>query len=88
MPTFGVPCPTTIVTIGLLLVLRPQATAIWVIPLVWTLIGGSAAWLLGMIANYGLIVAEVMFAACLWRRGRRRLRLSVEDQPGDGSIPG
>ena len=45
-PTFGVPCPTTILTIGLLLTAESLPITITVIPILWAFIGGSAAFLL------------------------------------------
>lgn len=65
-PTFGVPCPTVILTIGALLTTRggvPAALA--VIPVVWGLIGGSAAVLLAVPADYVLLGAGVLLAALL-----------------------
>ena len=58
MPTFGVPCPTVILTAGLLLLVpsrdaRPPA----ILPFLWTAIGGSAAFLLGIRADLALPVA-------------------------------
>jgi hypothetical protein len=62
MPMFGMaPCPTTIFTIGLLL-LAPWSVARWllVIPLLWTVVGGSGAVLLSVPQDYGLIVAALV----------------------------
>lgn len=59
VPVFGIaPCPTTIFTIGLLL-LGDWRTARWllVIPALWGVVGGSAAVLLGVPQDYGLIAA-------------------------------
>jgi hypothetical protein len=57
-PTFGVPCPTTLLTIGLLLAADPPwPRALAVIPVVWALIAGSAAVLLGVRADVMLWVA-------------------------------
>jgi hypothetical protein len=58
-PLFGVaPCPTTIFTIGLLcLADRPMPWALWLVPLLWSLIGGTAAWLLGVPEDLGLWIA-------------------------------
>lgn len=58
-PLFGVaPCPTTIFTIGLLcLVGYPMPWSLWIIPLLWSLIGGTAAWLLGVPEDLGLWIA-------------------------------
>jgi hypothetical protein len=57
-PTFGVPCPTAILTIGLLLSVRGAvATSLVVIPVLWSAVGGSAAFLLGVPADYVLLAA-------------------------------
>ncbi len=65
-PAFGVaPCPTTIFTIGLLL-LGSWRTSRWLllIPAIWGIVGGSAAILLGLPQDYGLLVA-VAAAGCV-----------------------
>ena len=70
-PTFGVPCPTDILTIGALLTIRggvPAALA--VIPVVWSLIGGSAAVLLEVPSDYVLLGAGVLLATLLVGRPR------------------
>jgi hypothetical protein len=62
VPVFGVaPCPTTIFTIGMLL-LAPWTVARWLlaVPLVWSVIGGSAAMLLSVPQDYGLVVAGLI----------------------------
>jgi hypothetical protein len=49
IPTFGLPCPTTILTIGFLLAVRPSLPRIAaVVPILWAAIGGSAAILFGV----------------------------------------
>jgi len=61
MPTFGTPCPITIFTVGFLLLLRHQRPLyVLVIPLVWTLIGTSAAWLLDVVPDLGLLVVGLL----------------------------
>ena len=61
MPTFGIPCPTTILTIGLLLAAdRPVPRGLTGIPIVWAFIGGSAAFLLGVHADLMLLAAGVI----------------------------
>lgn len=61
LPTFGVPCPTTLMTAGLLLTV-PSTEIRWVsvIPLLWTVIGGSAALLLGVPPDLALPVAGAL----------------------------
>lgn len=56
VPTFGVPCPTGIFTVGVLLTSahRPPA-AVLVVPVLWALIGGSAAVVLGVSTDYVLL---------------------------------
>ncbi len=59
-PTFGLPCPTTIFTFGLLLWADGRiAKSVLVIPFLWSLIGFSAAVTLGMLEDTGLLVAGV-----------------------------
>ena len=58
LPTFGVPCPTAIVTIGFLLTVKVErARVLAVVPLIWAVIGSSAAFGLGIRADLMLAVA-------------------------------
>lgn len=59
IPTFGLPCPTTIFTAGLLLLAAPRSRILAIVPIIWSVIGGSAAFLLGVSADYALPVAGV-----------------------------
>jgi hypothetical protein len=59
IPAFGVPCPTTILTAGLLMLATPGVWALSIAPIVWSVIGGSAASLLGVRADYALPIAGV-----------------------------
>jgi len=57
-PSFGVPCPTTILTAGLLLLVsRQEARRLAVIPVTWAAIGGSASFSLGIRADLALALA-------------------------------
>jgi hypothetical protein len=75
-PMFGVaPCPTTIFTIGVLLIAR-GTWVIWlsIIPFLWSLIGLAAAIQLGIPEDLAMPVAGVFLAGTLvWqaRAGRR-----------------
>lgn len=61
LPTFGVPCPTTILTAGALLTVPRRAARLpSIVPVVWTAIGGSAAFLLRMWADLMLPVAGAL----------------------------
>ncbi len=62
-PTFGVPCPTDILTIGVLLTVRggvPLSLAI--VPVLWGFVGGSAALVLGVQTDYVLLAAGAALA--------------------------
>lgn len=72
VPTFGVPCPTAIMTIGLLITVSggPPLT-LSIVPIVWAFIGGSAAMLLGVVTDYVLLAAGVMLTALVaWGQSR------------------
>ena len=72
LPMFGItPCPVTLFTLGLLLQARaPLARRLLVIPLVWTLIGGSASFLLGVPQDW-LLLASSAVAVYLLVHDRR-----------------
>lgn len=68
-PTFGVPCPTTLLTIGFLFAADlPWPRTIAVIPVLWSFVAGSAAILLGVRADLMLWVAGVALGAYVLRR--------------------
>jgi hypothetical protein len=60
-PMFGVtPCPTTIFTLGMLMLLHyPNPLLVALIPLLWSIVGGSGAFLLDMPQDWGLPAAAV-----------------------------
>jgi hypothetical protein len=65
-PTFGLPCPTTVLTIGLLLTVRGRVpVALSVVPILWSFIGGSAALLLQVQTDYVLLAAGVLLLVVL-----------------------
>jgi hypothetical protein len=58
LPTFGLPCPVTLFTIGMLgFAVRPYRRVVLVAPLLWCLFGAQAAFLLAMTQDLGLLVA-------------------------------
>ncbi|MDF2446008.1 MAG: hypothetical protein K0S46_1244 [Moraxellaceae bacterium] len=68
-PSFGLPCPATLYTFGLLLMAaRPVPRALLVLPTLWAGIGGSAAFLLGVTQDYALLAMPVVAAWLLLRR--------------------
>ncbi|HEV8497465.1 MAG TPA: DUF6064 family protein [Gemmatimonadaceae bacterium] len=75
-PTFGVPCPTTIFTFGLLLLCPPpRLRSLIIIPAAWAVLGVSAATRLGMWEDYGLVLAAIVatIAVLVQRSGRREV---------------
>lgn len=60
-PTFGLPCPTTIFTLGLLLfAASPIPKPVLVVPLLWSAVGALAAFQLGVYEDLALVVAGVV----------------------------
>jgi Family of unknown function (DUF6064) len=68
-PTFGLPCPTTIFTLGILLWLdkKPPVYLI-LIPLVWSLMATVAAGKLGILEDVGLLVSGALTGLLLLRK--------------------
>jgi len=59
-PLFAVPCPTTLFTAALLLTaVRPAPVLVFVIPLLWATLAGTAAIALGVTADLMLFVAAL-----------------------------
>ncbi len=69
---FGVaPCPTVIFTLGIVLLAKPRApTSLVIIPLLWSLIGGTAVWLLDAPEDLSLPMAGAVALALLVRKTR------------------
>jgi hypothetical protein len=62
-PTFGLPCPTTIFTVAVVLLAeRRLPFYIALIPLLWCAVGFSAAFAMGMYEDFGLIVSALILA--------------------------
>jgi len=60
LPLFAVPCPTTLVTAGLLVASTRVPRVVNVVPAVWAAIGASAALALGIRADWALVAAGVV----------------------------
>lgn len=70
LPTFGLPCPTTIFTLGMLAFLAPPyPRSPFLVPVLWCFVGAQAAFLLGVAPDLGLIVAGITgIALVAWSR--------------------
>ena len=70
-PTFGLPCPTTIFTFGLLLLNEKKCPlAILIIPFLWSIIGFMAAFQFSIVEDTGLVVAGLITTSLLIYRNR------------------
>lgn len=70
-PTFGLPCPTTIFTLGVLLWANKKVPAILlVIPFLWSLLGFTAAVSLDIYEDSGLLVASLIALPLLLMKNR------------------
>jgi hypothetical protein len=69
MPTFGLPCPVTILTVGMLLfAARPVPRSVLAAPALWGLLGGaSATFLLGVYQDAGLLLAGLISLVAMVR---------------------
>lgn len=76
LPTFGLPCPTLIYTLGILLWCAPPVPwSVLIIPAVWAAIGTSAAVSFGVGEDYALLPAvAVAIVALAWQRKVPELR--------------
>jgi hypothetical protein len=69
VPTFGLPCPTTIFTLGLLLfAAAPLPRSVFVVPLLWSATGSLAAFRLGVLQDLGLLAAGLIGLAAVVSR--------------------
>jgi len=74
MPTFGLPCPTTLFTIGVLaFMLPPYPRSAFAVPVLWCAVGVQAAFALGVPQDLVLGVAGVLGAALMARRRQRAI---------------
>jgi len=72
LPTFGLPCPTTIFTFGILLWAKPIVPVfVLIVPLVWSFIGFFAALSLNIPEDIGLLAAGIAGTALIVIRNTR-----------------
>jgi Family of unknown function (DUF6064) len=79
LPTFGWPCPTTIFTIGLLALSSGTGLrAVLTVPIMWSLVGSQAAFLLDVKPDLGLLVAgAVGIGLFVWPVRAQKTSLAV-----------
>jgi len=82
-PTFGLPCPTTIFTIGVLLFARaPAPRMVFVVPVLWSVIGALAAVWLEIAEDLWLLAAGAAgVAAVIFLHGPTDLALGANASP-------
>jgi len=81
-PTFGLPCPTTIFTLGVLLfATHPVPRWVLVVPLLWAAVGSVAAFQLGVIEDLALLAAGVVAIVVMlvWPAPQRRISIASAD---------
>lgn len=71
-PTLGLPCPTTIFTLGVLLWAPRIPLRLLIIPALWSIVGTSAALSHGMVQDFGLGIAALIVWTLLAARRRWR----------------
>jgi hypothetical protein len=70
-PTFGLPCPTTVFTFGLLLCARPSLPRMaFIIPVLWAAVATSAALQLGMMEDLSLPAVAIIAIVVRLKRAR------------------
>lgn len=71
-PTFGLPCPTTIFTLGILLWSKKRLSVyLLIIPIIWSFIGFTASFTMGVKEDTGLLIAVLIFVGMQfidWRK--------------------
>lgn len=84
MPTFGLPCPTTMLTLGLLLWLEPPVPRrLVVIPVLWSIVGVIAAARLGAREDYALLVSGLLTVMLITIDSSRPVRAREHVRLGD-----
>lgn len=75
LPLFGVtPCPLLIFTFAMMLLAARVPWWLWIVPLLWSAIGGSAAVFLSVPQDWALPVFALAALVITWGDGRRTAR--------------
>ncbi|HLP47219.1 MAG TPA: DUF6064 family protein [Candidatus Kapabacteria bacterium] len=74
-PTFGAPCPITIFTFGILLMLPRAPWWVFVIPALWAIVGFNAALSFTVFEDYGLLLSAVLAIGSLVVTKKSRSRV-------------
>jgi hypothetical protein len=78
-PTFGLPCPTTIFTLGILLCTNKSFPKyLLVIPVVWSLIGFTASLMFGIYEDIGLLVSAIITVPAIILRDKRSFEVYIK----------
>lgn len=67
LPLFGVPCPTTLITAGVMWAAIGLPRIAFLVPLLWAVVGSSAAFTLGIRSDLPLLLAAALCAVALFR---------------------
>jgi hypothetical protein len=68
LPMFGVtPCPLVLFTFAVLLLAKGLPWWTWLVPLAWSAVGGTAAFLLGIPQDWLLLASGPLCLLILWR---------------------
>lgn len=71
-PTFGLPCPTTIFTFGVLLLTDKKCPLVLlIIPFVWSVLGFTAAFSFGVWEDTGLLIAGLVTLPLVMIKNRK-----------------
>ena len=72
-PTFGLPCPTTIFTLGLFLwTAKKLPIPILIIPFLWSIIGTMAAFKFGIAEDFGLLISGIVVFTLILNRDKHK----------------
>jgi hypothetical protein len=78
-PTFGLPCPTTIFTLGLFLWTDKKfPIPVLIIPLLWSITGTMAALKFGIKEDFALLISGIVVSLMILNRDKRKSKLRID----------